>query len=151
MDLRRLMLAASLVVLPACAALPGLAPTPDRPALDATATTTTPSGLGYSILTPGKGDAVAKAGDKVSVHYTGWLTSGKQFDSSLTRGTPFSFTIGKGQVIKGWDEGVAGMKVGEKRKLVVPGSLGYGAAGTSGIPANATLIFEVDLLAITGS
>jgi FKBP-type peptidyl-prolyl cis-trans isomerase FkpA len=101
------------------------------------------------ILTPGKADAaVARTGDKVSVHYTGWLTSGKQFDSSLTSGKPFAFTLGKGEVIKGWDEGVAGMKVGEKRKLVIPSALGYGAAGTDGIPGGATLIFSVELLAV---
>lgn len=119
----------------------------DKPALDATFKTKTPSGLGYTILATAKAGApTAKVGDTASVHYTGWLTSGKQFDSSVASGRPFSFPIGRGKVIAGWDEGVAGMKVGERRKLVVPGELGYGAAGTNGIPANATLIFEVELL-----
>lgn len=106
----------------------------------------TKSGLQYEILKPGTG-ADAKAGQKVSVHYTGWLTNGKKFDSSLDRGTPFEFLLGGGQVIRGWDEGVAGMKVGEKRKLTIPPELGYGARGAGGvIPPNATLLFEVELL-----
>ena len=109
---------------------------------------TTDSGLKYEILKEGDG-AVAKAGDKVKVHYTGWLTDGKKFDSSVDRGQPFQFNLGAGQVIKGWDEGVAGMKVGEKRKLTIPPDLGYGARGAGGvIPPNATLIFEVELLGI---
>ena len=109
---------------------------------------TTNSGLKYEILKEGDG-AVAKAGDKVKVHYTGWLTDGKKFDSSVDRGQPFQFNLGAGQVIKGWDEGVAGMKVGEKRKLTIPPDLGYGARGAGGvIPPNATLIFEVELLGI---
>jgi FKBP-type peptidyl-prolyl cis-trans isomerase FkpA len=123
---------------------------PSRPAPDAKVQVTTPSGLGYAILAPGSASArVARAGDKVSVHYTGWLTNGKQFDSSLTFNRPFEFTIGGGEVIKGWEEGVAGMKVGEKRKLVIPSALGYGSAGSPPtIPANATLLFEVELLSI---
>ena len=109
---------------------------------------TTDSGLKYEILKEGDGQ-VAKAGDKVKVHYTGWLTDGKKFDSSVDRGQPFQFNLGAGQVIKGWDEGVAGMKVGEKRKLTIPPDLGYGARGAGGvIPPNATLIFEVELLGI---
>jgi FKBP-type peptidyl-prolyl cis-trans isomerase len=119
-----------------------------QPAPDASADVSTATGLKYSILKQGTGTQVAKAGDKVSVHYTGWLTSGKQFDSSLTRGQPFAFKLGAGEVIQGWDQGVAGMRVGEKRKLVIPGELGYGAAGTQGIPANATLLFTVELLSI---
>jgi len=109
---------------------------------------TTPSGLKYEELTVGAG-AEAKKGDKVDVHYTGWLTTGKKFDSSLDRGQPFSFTLGAGMVIKGWDEGVAGMKIGGKRKLTIPPALGYGARGAGGvIPPNAELVFEVELLKV---
>ncbi|HET9870674.1 MAG TPA: FKBP-type peptidyl-prolyl cis-trans isomerase [bacterium] len=109
---------------------------------------TTASGLQYQVLQPGDGPE-AKPGQQVSVHYTGWLTNGTKFDSSLDRGQPFQFTLGAGQVIKGWDEGVAGMKVGEKRKLTIPAALGYGPQGAGGvIPPNATLIFEVQLLGV---
>jgi len=107
---------------------------------------TTASGLQYQDLVVGSG-AEAKAGDTVSVHYSGWLQDGTKFDSSLDRGQPFEFTLGTGGVIKGWDEGVAGMKVGGKRKLVIPPELGYGANGyTPVIPENAVLTFEVELL-----
>jgi FKBP-type peptidyl-prolyl cis-trans isomerase len=110
--------------------------------------TTTKSGLQYWDLSKGKG-AVAKAGDQVKVHYTGWLTDGKKFDSSLDRGDPFVFKLGAGMVIKGWDEGVAGMKVGGKRQLRIPADLGYGAAGAgAAIPPNATLVFDVELLGV---
>ena len=111
-------------------------------------TVKTASGLQYQELKAGDGPA-AKAGDIVSVHYTGKLTDGKKFDSSLDRGEPFGFAIGAGQVIRGWDEGVMSMKVGGKRQLVIPAELGYGARGAGGvIPANATLIFEVELLGV---
>ena len=107
---------------------------------------TTDSGLKYSDLKVGTGDT-AKKGDTVEVHYTGWLKNGKKFDSSLDRGKPFSFQLGAGRVIKGWDEGVAGMKVGGKRKLIIPAKLAYGERGAGGvIPPNATLLFEVQLL-----
>ena len=108
----------------------------------------TDSGLQYWDIRMGTG-AVAKDGDHVKVHYTGWLTTGKKFDSSVDAHQPFDFTIGKGDVIKGWDEGVTGMKVGGKRQLRIPPELAYGAAGYSGvIPPNATLIFDIQLLSI---
>ncbi len=108
----------------------------------------TVSGLQYIDFAPGSG-AVAKTGQKVTVHYTGWLKSGAKFDSSVDRGDPFEFHLGKGQVIKGWDEGVAGMRVGGRRRLIIPADLGYGARGAAGvIPPNATLIFDVELLAV---
>ena len=114
-----------------------------------TMTITTASGLQMTDEVVGTG-AEAVAGKKVSVHYTGTLENGKKFDSSLDRGQPFTFDLGAGQVIKGWDEGVAGMKVGGKRKLVIPANLGYGAreVGNGLIPANSTLIFEVELLSV---
>jgi FKBP-type peptidyl-prolyl cis-trans isomerase len=106
----------------------------------------TASGLQYWDIKVGTG-AEAKQGSKVTVHYTGWLTTGKKFDSSVDAGKPFPFTIGAGDVIKGWDEGVTGMKVGGKRQLRIPPDLAYGERGYPGaIPANATLIFDVQLL-----
>ena len=109
----------------------------------------TDSGLQYWEIKVGTGSE-AKEGSHVRVHYTGWLTTGKKFDSSVDAGKPFDFTIGNGEVIKGWEEGVAGMKVGGKRQLRIPPELGYGASGTPGgpIPPNATLIFDVQLLQV---
>ncbi len=106
---------------------------------------TTPSGLQYQDIVVGTGTE-AKAGNKVKVHYVGTLTDGTKFDSSVDRGQPFDFDLGEGRVIKGWDEGVAGMKVGGKRKLVIPPELGYGGRAIGKIPSNSTLIFEVELL-----
>ena len=111
---------------------------------------TTASGLQYEDTHHGDGNT-AQAGHHVTVHYTGWLwengEKGEKFDSSLDRNDPFEFGLGQGMVIKGWDEGVQGMKVGGKRNLIIPASLGYGARGAGGvIPPNATLLFEVELL-----
>lgn len=108
----------------------------------------TDSGLKYEELTVGEGDE-ATAGRTVSVHYTGWLTDGTKFDSSVDRNEPFRFPLGARRVIAGWDEGVQGMKVGGKRKLTIPPHLGYGPTGAGGvIPPNATLVFEVELLSV---
>jgi len=110
--------------------------------------TKTADGLQYWDIKVGTGP-VASAGQTVKVHYTGWLTNGKKFDSSVDRGEPFTFNLGGGQVIKGWDEGVAGMKVGGKRQLRIPPQLGYGDRGAGGvIPPNATLVFDVELLGV---
>ncbi len=117
-----------------------------------TAATTTASGLQYTDTVAGTG-ASPKTGQTCVMHYTGWLyndgVKGKKFDSSVDRGQPFEFTIGVGQVIKGWDEGVASMQVGGKRTLIIPAALGYGARGAGGvIPPNATLMFDVELLGV---
>ena len=110
--------------------------------------TTTGSGLQYSDLLVGSGETAAK-GQSATVHYTGWLTNGKQFDSSVKRNKPFTFPVGRRKVIKGWDEGVVGMKVGGKRQLKVPPDLGYGLRGSPpAIPKDATLVFEVELLSV---
>jgi FKBP-type peptidyl-prolyl cis-trans isomerase len=111
---------------------------------------TTLSGLQYVDLVAGTGDQ-ARSGQRARVHYTGWLKDGRKFDSSVDRGQPFEFPLGAGRVIKGWDEGVAGMRVGGKRKLVIPPDLGYGTRGAGGvIPPDAELVFEVELLGLTG-
>jgi len=131
--------------------------TPDSAASESTAadsskqaaalSTAANDGLKIEVLQAGNG-AAAKAGDQVSVHYTGTFTDGKKFDSSLDRGQPFAFTLGAGQVIKGWDEGLVGMQVGEKRRMTIPYQLGYGETGYGPIPAKATLIFDIELLSI---
>ena len=115
-------------------------------------TTTTGSGLQYNEILEGSG-VLPKTGQTAKVHYTGWLyengAKGKKFDSSVDRGQPFEFPLGQGMVIKGWDEGVATMKIGGKRELIIPPALGYGARGAGGvIPPNATLLFEVELLGV---
>ena len=107
-----------------------------------------PGGLQYIDVVVGSG-AEARAGQNVSVHYTGWLTTGQKFDSSRDRGQPFAFPLGGGRVIQGWDQGVAGMRVGGQRRLIIPPNMGYGASGAGGvIPPNATLIFDVELLGV---
>ncbi|WP_342397242.1 FKBP-type peptidyl-prolyl cis-trans isomerase [Candidatus Chlorohelix sp.] len=109
---------------------------------------TTPSGLKYVDNVVGSG-AQPQSGQTVVVHYTGYLTNGTKFDSSVDRGQPFTFVLGAGQVIKGWDEGLASMKVGGKRRLIIPSTLGYGSRGAGGIiPPNAELLFDVELLGI---
>ncbi len=111
---------------------------------------TTQSGLQYQVLKEASSDAqTSQRGQHVTVHYTGYLTSGTKFDSSVDRQEPFTFVLGSGMVIRGWDEGVLGMKIGEQRRLVIPSELGYGARGAGNIiPPNATLIFDVELLAL---
>lgn len=116
-------------------------------------TKTMTSGLKFQILSEGKSDQKPQAGQLVTVHYTGWLDEngklGRKFDSSIDRNQPFQFTVGIGQVIKGWDEGVIDMKVGEKRRLIIPSELAYGTRGAGGvIPPNATLIFDVELIKV---
>ncbi len=108
----------------------------------------TPSGLQYIEIQPGGGDE-ARAGQTVNVHYTGWLPDGRKFDSSRDRGQPFSFGLGAGQVIRGWDEGVAGMRGGGRRRLIIPPDLGYGSRGVGPIPPGATLLFNVELLGVS--
>lgn len=111
------------------------------------APTTSPSGLGIVEMNEGEGE-LASPGQQVTVHYTGWLTDGRKFDSSRDRGEPFTFNLGARQVIAGWDEGVAGMKVGGRRRLVIPPELGYGSRGVGPIPPGATLLFNVELLGV---
>ena len=123
--------------------------TPNQPSeVDMDSTITTPSGLQYKDLVVGTGEK-ARSGATAVVHYTGWLMDGTKFDSSLDRGVPFAFVIGRGQVISGWDEGVGSMNVGGKRELIIPPDLGYGDQGAAGvIPPGATLKFEVELIGL---
>jgi FKBP-type peptidyl-prolyl cis-trans isomerase len=149
--MRHLFIVACILVV-GLASLIFLVPSPAADKVDGKVVTTE-SGLKYQDLKVGDG-ATAKKGDTVIVHYTGWLDKGdgqpgKKFDSSVDRNEPFDFPLGAGRVIKGWDEGVAGMKIGGKRKLLIPSKLGYGARGAgAAIPPNADLLFEVELLKI---
>lgn len=123
-------------------------PVDPAPALNADKTVTSDTGLKMEDLMLGTG-VEAQSGDLAIVHYTGWLTDGEKFDSSHNRGKPFTFTVGAGRVIAGWDQGVVGMKAGGKRLLEIPGNLAYGSRGRPGrIPPNATLIFEIELLEV---
>ena len=137
-----------LIVYVLLALLIGIACEPSGSATGKDSQVITESGLRYTDLVAGDGDK-AQPGDAVSVHYTGWLLDGTEFDSSVGRGRPFEFVLGQGRVIRGWDEGVAGMKVGGKRKLTIPASLAYGERGAGDLmPPGATLVFEVELLGI---
>jgi FKBP-type peptidyl-prolyl cis-trans isomerase len=142
MSLRALVVASVVALAPPLAAADssGPAKTNGKPV-------TTASGLQYWDLKVGTGPDAA-SGDVVKVHYTGWLTDGTKFDSSYDHGQPLRFWLGKGNVIKGWDEGIVGMKVGGKRQLHIPARLGYGARGTGPIPPNADLVFDVELLGV---
>ena len=141
-------------LLATCSACAGSGTSPSTPTATADTGLSSITTLQTTELVVGTG-AVATAGRSVNVHYTGWLykasavdNKGTKFDSSLDRGTPFTFTLGGGQVIAGWDQGVAGMRVGGQRRLIIPPALGYGSRGQGSIPGNATLVFDVQLLAV---
>lgn len=136
-----------LAALGACAHAPLVAHAPAD--VHAIQPVTLPDGLVYYVTRPGTGPAPA-VGDTVAVHYSGWLTDGTMFDSSLDRGQPLEFSVGTGEVIKGWDEGVLSMHVGEKRQLRIPSALGYGPGGAGPIPPNSILVFDVELVSIKG-
>ena len=147
--------AAALMAISACSPGPAVCETPlerskdmtDGPPTVSAEPVTTGSGLKYIDIEPGSGDS-PEPGQTVVVHYTGWLENGTKFDSSVGRGQPFSFPIGAGRVIRGWDEGVATMQLCGQRRLIIPPDLAYGARGQGPIPPNATLIFDVELLEI---
>ena len=149
--MRRLSFLSSLVLIAACGGAGGDAKVRGFDAalgVDTTAMTKSPAGFWYTDVATGQGDE-AVPGRTVRVHYTGWLPSGKKFDSSRDRGEPFAFTLGAGQVITGWDEGVKGMKVGGRRKLVLPPAMAYGEGGAPpDIPPGSTLVFDVEVLAV---
>lgn len=130
-----------------CKTMSSTADLPVTHTVDTTQLLRTASGLGIHDLLTGSG-ATAQAGNVVAVHYTGWLTDGSKFDSSRDRGDVYVFPLGRGQVIAGWDEGVAGMKVGGRRKLVIPPALGYGDQANGPIPASSTLVFDVELCGV---
>jgi peptidylprolyl isomerase len=144
---------AAVVLLGGCTGAGIPEPAAVAPQADAGTVFSSASGLKYADIAAGTG-AFPKAGQICVVHYTGWLyrngRKGAKFDSSLDRGKPFEFQLGRGKVIRGWDEGVATMKVGGRRTLVIPPDLGYGHVGTPGIPPHSTLLFEVELLAVKG-
>ena len=140
------------IIAAAALTLVGLGVALAEPAAPATqpAETRTTTSSGLTIIDQGRSDSAVQTGDKVTVHYTGKLEDGTVFDSSLTRGDPFTFTVGVDRVIQGWQEGLIGMKTGDRRKLIIPGNLGYGERGSPPkIPGNATLIFDIELLYIS--
>ena len=119
------------------------------PAVELSAMTETSSGLHFLDITVGEGEE-AVIDRRVTVHYSGWFLDGEKFDASVDRGEPYSFLLGQGRVISGWDQGVAGMRIGGHRRLVIPPELAYGAGGRPGIPPNSTLVFDVELLGVGG-
>jgi FKBP-type peptidyl-prolyl cis-trans isomerase len=135
----------TLVLIAALLALAGCKKPSSTPLTTPAAPTVLPDGLSYQLLATGSGDE-ARSGDKISVHYIGRLENGTVFDSSRDRGEPFTFRLGKGLVITGWDEGLVGMREGEQRRLIIPPALGYGSSDKGKIPANSTLTFDVEMV-----